>query len=157
MPRDSACCRQHSPGLPTGPAFAAFLSVLTACHQTQPLVGVVPAPLSCASGQEMVVRDALFFGQSIPGGGVVADSAWQRFLAEQVTPAFPSGFTVLEGSGQWREASGTIAREPTRILILLHRPSPGTDSTLGGIKADYMQQFRQEAVMWERSGVCLSF
>ena len=104
-----------------------------------------------------MVRDALFFGQSIPGGGLIAEGEWERWLAEQVTPAFPSGFTVLAASGQWREATGAIAKEPTRILVLVHPPSAGTDSTLRGIKADYMQRFLQEAVMWERTAACISF
>ncbi len=104
-----------------------------------------------------MVRDALFFGQSIPGGGVVSDSAWETFLSQRVTPAFPAGFTVLQATGQWRETTGTIAREPTRIVILVHTPSPGTDSTLRGIKAEYMQWFRQEAVLWERTAACISF
>jgi hypothetical protein len=140
-----------------GPGFAALFSVLTACSQSPPTVAAAPAPLHCTAGQETMIRDALFFGQTVPGGGVVADSAWESFLAQRVTSAFPSGFTVLQATGQWREATGNIAREPTRILVLVHPPSAGTDSTLRGIKADYMQRFRQEAVMWERTAACISF
>jgi hypothetical protein len=144
------------PPLRVNPLLALFGATLIGCVPSQPQAGVAPAP-ACAAGQETMVRDALFFGQSIPGGGMVADSAWDAFLAQQVTPAFPSGFTILPASGQWREETGTIAKEPTRILILVHLPSAGTDSTLRGIKADYMQRFRQEAVMWERTAACISF
>ncbi|HWA17173.1 MAG TPA: DUF3574 domain-containing protein [Gemmatimonadales bacterium] len=129
--------------------------LLAACGPTA--VAPAPAPVACGAGQQAMVRDALFFGQSIPGGGTVADSAWEAFLAESVTPAFPSGFTILSAVGQWREDSGHIVREPTRILVLLHPPSAGTDSTLRGIKAEYIQRFRQEAVLWERTGACISF
>lgn len=133
----------------------AGLALVIAC--TPPSVTAGPAAVACASGQAAMIRDALFFGQSIPGGGMIAEHEWEAFLAEQVTPAFPSGFTILDASGQWREATGTIAKEPTRILVLLHPPSAGTDSTLRGIKADYMQRFRQEAVLWERTTACISF
>lgn len=138
------------------PTLALFTAVLVACSP-QPTVTTSPAPTTCGTGQESMIRDALFFGQSIPGGGLIADSAWQDFLAQRVTPAFPAGFTILNAAGQWREESGAIAREPTRILVVVHTPSAGTDSTLRGIKADYMQRFRQEAVMWERTSACVSF
>lgn len=88
---------------------------------------------------------------------MIADSAWDAFLAERVTPAFPSGFTIVAASGQWREATGLVTREPTRILLVVHPPSSATDSTLLGIKADFMKRFAQEAVMWERTGTCISF
>lgn len=104
-----------------------------------------------------MVRDALTFGLSIPGGGTVTDSTWERFLAEAVTPRFRSGFTVLSASGQWQEETGLIQREPSRILLLFHLPEPVVDSSLLQIKQTYMTDFRQEAVLWERSATCVSF
>jgi hypothetical protein len=104
-----------------------------------------------------MVREALYFGQSTPGGGMIADSAWEQFLAERVTPAFPAGFTILAASGQWREASGHVTREPSRILVIVHPPDPGTDSTLRALRAEYIKRFSQEGVMWERSSACVSF
>jgi hypothetical protein len=104
-----------------------------------------------------MVRDALTFGLSIPGGAMVSDSAWDGFLADLVTPAFPSGFTVLTAHGQWREASGYVAREPSRVVITIHPASAEADASLEQIRREYLRRFRQEAVMWERSSACVGF
>ncbi|HZW06836.1 MAG TPA: DUF3574 domain-containing protein [Phycisphaerales bacterium] len=99
------------------------------------------------SGSRTLTRTELYFGLSIPGGGHVSPSDWQTFVDESVTPGFPDGLTVIDATGQWREASGTITREPTRILILLHEPSRDVDAKIERIRNDYKQRFRQEAVM----------
>lgn len=117
----------------------------------------VASPINCQPNQTVMVRDALTFGRSIPGGGMVSDSAFDAFLAAEVTPAFPSGFTVMEANGQWRETSGKIAREPSRVLVVLHPEKREADSSLEQIRRAYMQQFSQEAVMWERTAGCVSF
>lgn len=103
------------------------------------------------------MRDALTFGLSIPGGATVTEGDWDAFLADQVTPAFPSGFTVLSAAGQWREATGNIAREPSRTVIVLHPPSAEADRKLEEIKREYMRRFQQEAVLWERTAACVGF
>src|SRR5262245_52854504 len=66
-------------------------------------------------------KTELYMGLSIPGGGTVSYAAWEDFLAEFVTPRFPDGFTVLDGRGQYREASGTIAKEPSHVLVFLYK------------------------------------
>jgi hypothetical protein len=136
----------------------SLLTTLAACSPA-PQTSVMPAPsgVACLTGQESMIRDALTFGLSIPGGGMVSDSAWDAFLAERVTPAFPSGFTVLSANGQWREATGVVAREPSRVIVVIHPPSHGADSSLAGIRSEYMRRFRQEAVMWERTSACVGF
>lgn len=129
---------------------------LAGCRQAAPAVAPAPSG-SCLTGQAPMIRDALTFGLSIPGGGMVSDSAWDGFLAELVTPAFPSGFTVLAANGQWREASGLVAREPSRVIIAIHPASAEADASLERIKGEYLRRFRQEAVMWERSSACVGF
>jgi hypothetical protein len=94
---------------------------------------VTPVSPKCASGQELEIRDALYFGLTIPGGGEISASDWESFLAGTVTPAFPSGLTILEAKGQWREASGRVRAEPTRVVVLYHENSPDTDEGIRGI------------------------
>src|SRR5690242_1095796 len=74
-----------------------------------------PAPTRSASViTDRYQRTELYMGRSIPGGGTVGDEDWERFLSDVVTPLFPDGFTVLTGRGQYREASGRIAKEPSQ-------------------------------------------
>ncbi|HYD00847.1 MAG TPA: DUF3574 domain-containing protein [Phycisphaerales bacterium] len=103
---------------------------------------------SFSPGARCLTRTELYFGLTIPGhGGTVTDDQWQGFIDGTVTPLFPDGLTVINAAGQWREASGTIAREPTRIIILLHEPTPQIDAKIERIRGDYKQRFNQEAVM----------
>jgi hypothetical protein len=73
-----------------------------------------------------------------------------------VTPAFAEGFTVLDGYGQWRGTDGVIVREPSRVVVFLHPPLPELDDRVREILQRYRDDFRQEAVLWERSVACVS-
>jgi hypothetical protein len=78
-------------------------------------------------------------------------------VSTTVTPLFPAGLTAFTASGQWREASGRVRSEPSRVVILIHDLSGGADESVRQIIAKYRERFRQEAVMWERSQTCVSF
>jgi hypothetical protein len=103
-----------------------------------------------------MVRDLLYFGRSIPGGGEVTDSAWRAFLTEVVTPAFPDGLTVTEGTGQWRGADGNVISERSEILTLLHSGSTADEAKVLRLADAYRTRFHQEAVLHEHSSVCVS-
>lgn len=94
-------------------------------------------------------RTELYCGRSIPGGGAVSDAAWEKFLADVVTPRFPGGFTVLKATGQYRETNGTIVKEPTEVLLFFYLPSKRTSSRrkIEEIRRAYVKQFRQESVI----------
>ena len=98
---------------------------------------------------ERYYRTELYLGRSIPGGGMVGEAAWEVFLNDIVTPRFPHGFTVLSGRGQYREASGVIAKEPSQVLVFLYkkaeRNSAGTK--IEEIRREYVRRFKQESVM----------
>jgi hypothetical protein len=98
---------------------------------------------------EMYYRTELYLGMSIPNGGAVSGEDWEKFLAEVVTPEFPDGFTILAGRGQYREASGTIAKEPSHVLVFLYvrseRKSAG--AKIENIRREYKKRFSQESVL----------
>ena len=52
---------------------------------------------------------------------MVSDTAWRVFLAAEITPRFSDGLTVLDAAGQWRDGSGAIMRECTKLVIILAR------------------------------------
>ena len=98
---------------------------------------------------ENYYRTELYMGRSIPGGGMVSDEAWEKFLAEVVTPFFPDGFTVLAGRGQYREASGVIAKEPSQVLVFLYRKADRNRAraNIEKIRGEYKKRFAQESVL----------
>lgn len=130
----------------TGIFLLAFLSIITPALAQQTATASAPAASVKA---ERYYRTELYIGRSIPGGSMVSEDAWEKFLNDVVTPRFPDGFTVLTGRGQYREASGTIAKEPSQVLVFLYRKADRktAGTKIEEIKREYMRQFRQESVM----------
>ena len=94
-------------------------------------------------------RTELYFGRDKPDGSVVSEDEWKAFLDAEVTSRFPAGFTVLDGSGQYRDKSGKIVKEPSKVLIFLYskadRKTAGTK--IDEIRTAYCKQFKQESVL----------
>ncbi len=109
------------------------------------LAGLLAVP-ACATPSPAFVQSTLYLGRSIPGGGEVSDAALSRFVAEEVTPRFPEGFTLIDGAGAWRDrTSGATIRERTVILIVLHPPS--RRGAVEEIAAAYARRFGQQSVL----------
>ena len=104
-------------------------------------------PAASSTAPQEQVSDRLYFGQAIPGGGMVSDSAWRVFLRDVVTPAFPDGLTVWRAEGQWRDPGGEIIREPVIIVEVVHPRGVPADSVFERIAHDYRTRFRQDAVL----------
>lgn len=110
----------------------------------------------CGPGEQRMVEDKLYLGTQTPDGAVTP-AQWSRFLGEVVTPRFPQGLSVWDASGQWRSADGSITREDSYVLNLLHDGDAVDDAAVREIAAGYKQRFRQEAVMRVRVPACASF
>ena len=114
-------------------------------------------PLGCRSDEQTLVRDTLYFGSDIPGGGRVDDSAWQAFEHDRLGPAFPQGYTVLAAAGHWRDASGKDSAESSRIVLIVHRDDADAAQRVRRVAQAYRERFKQESVLRERSTVCAQF
>jgi hypothetical protein len=108
------------------------------------------------SGQTWV-RSEIYFGQSKPSGGQITPAEWQAFLDEVVTPQFPAGLSVLEADGQWRNVTGHIDHEHSKVLVLVHAPSRAIEKKIDDIRAAYCKRFEQEAVLKVASKARVAF
>jgi hypothetical protein len=115
-----------------------------------------PAQVTCPADNAMR-RVELVFGTAKPDGGVVSDADWNSFVDAEVTPRFPDGLTVLDASGQWRNSTGAIEKERSRILVILHRPAEATDQRIEAIRSLFKMRFKQESVMRIDQASCVSF
>lgn len=129
-------------------AAASFMAGIAGCASA-------PAP-ACASGEQPMISEMLYFGTRTPGGIVTAEQ-WTQFLAEVVTPRFPRGLTVWPASGQWKSRDGSITREASYALNLLHADDAANETAIRAIVDDYRARFRQEAVLRVKSRACASF
>ncbi|HEY0156529.1 MAG TPA: DUF3574 domain-containing protein [Thermoanaerobaculia bacterium] len=98
--------------------------------------------LLAACAHHGFVSDRLFCGLSIPGGGAVTQSEIDAFLAEEVEPRFPDGFTVWRARGQWKGG-----QEETLVIEIVHARTPELDAAVRAIADAYRARFRQEAVL----------
>ena len=121
-------------------------------RMVDPVTGV-----SCELDDDALVRDTLYFGRNKPGGGVISDEEWKRFLDEVVTPRFPDGLTVFEGIGQWKGKSGLVEQERSEVVALLHAPDEASTNAVREIVTEYKRRFGQEAVLRERTATCARF
>lgn len=113
--------------------------------------------LKCLPGEQPLLNDLLYFGLSIPNGGVVSHQQWDNFLHDIVTPKFPDGFTVLDAKGQWLSSTGDITKENSRVLSIIYTDNKTNRSAINHIKKQYVITFNQESVLNTRQMVCATF
>jgi hypothetical protein len=156
--------RVMSQGRRVRPVLAALLlpAGLAACStasQPPSTASAQPQSYRCLLPTEkrMLVAE-LFFGRDIPGRAPLTEAEWRAFAAEIVTPNFPDGFTAYAAEGQWRNpATGTIARQPTRVLVVAAPRSPDLGHRLTAVIDTYKTRFRQQSVGIITRDSCAAF
>ena len=109
----------------------------------------------CRDGMQPWVESRLFMGRGGDGGVAVSDADWAQFVQEVIRPRLPLGFTVVDTSGYWGEASGAFHTEQTQMLILLHDGSK--DDELNDITAAYKARYDRNIVLRTDSPECVDF
>jgi hypothetical protein len=114
-------------------------------------------PLGCRLDEQSLVRDTLYFGASIPGGGEVDAEAWRQFEEGTLARAFPQGYTVTAANGAWRGDDGVVIHEATRVVTVVHADTAQWAATLRRVTTDYHDRFHQQSVLHEHGVVCARF
>lgn len=121
------------------------------------LAGCASAPpRACGPGEQAAVLDRIYFGTGRPHGPDVTAPQWAGFVAAEIAPRLPQGYSLQEAQGQWRNADGSVAHELSHVLELVHPDDAASERALRDIAARYKQQFDQEAVLRVRSAACMS-
>ncbi|MER7793110.1 DUF3574 domain-containing protein [Streptomyces sp. NPDC097640] len=135
-----------------GVAFALAAATPVAAYAAlddEPSSAASASAASAVSRGKPYVETRLFFGTQRPDGGPpVTDKQFMAFVDEEVTPSFPSGLTIQDGRGQWRDQNGTIERERSYELILLYPVSEARahDPRIERIRDAYERRYAQESV-----------
>lgn len=127
----------------------------TAAGLTLLVGGCAAMQARCAAGETAAVSEWLYFGTARPGGAV-SPQEWSGFLASVVTSRFPAGLTAWPAAGQWRSADGSITKEDSFVLNLVHPGDAAAEQGVISVVAEYKTRFIQEAVLRVRSPVCTS-
>ena len=126
----------------------AALSSLAACSSVDSV---------CRPGLAPMHEAELFFGRNIGDVTAVSEQDWQRFVAEEITPRFPNGFTIEDATGQWKGANSVIVREPSKRVTIVLQDVPKDWAALEEIRDAYKQRFHQDSVLIQEYRVCGSF
>ncbi|WP_376094224.1 DUF3574 domain-containing protein [Roseomonas sp. CCTCC AB2023176] len=115
--------------------------------------------LACPAGTGPATVVELLFGRNAGGVLRVSDADWTAFLAEEATPRFPDGLTVMDAQGQWRGRDGRIERETAKVmwLVLPGVDAAGATAQVEPLAAAYRARFAQESVLRAVRPGCVGF
>ena len=134
-----------------------FAAGFVAGGRLQPSVGAqgFTVVMECGASSAPQLRTTLYFGLARPKGAVT-ELEWQLFLRDEVTTRFPDGLTVWEAEGQWRTPAGTIDREQSKVLLLVHPDTAAARQSVQSVIEAYRKAFDQQSVLWESARVCVA-
>jgi hypothetical protein len=110
-----------------------------------------PRAASTLAAVSAVVCDRLYFGRAIPGGGEVTETQWTAFVATEIAPRFPNGFTTYRAAGHWRGDDGAAVSEQTMVMEIVHAADAASVRALDEIARAYRTRFNRDAVMRVRT------
>ena len=131
----------------------AALGLLSACAQTSAQSQRPQGAASCAAPLKPALALNLYFGRDKPGG-MVSEAEWAAFVAQEVTPRFPDGLSVINVAGQSRGAAGPIERERTKLLVIVVFDAPAHQPKVVAIVDAYIRRFTQNSVFRTEKAVC---
>lgn len=114
-------------------------------------------PGCTAAGGAPSLLVQLLFGRSIADREPVTAGEWRDFETGTLAPAFPAGFTVLDGRGRWLDAGGRAVEEPSVVVMIAAAPGPDLDARIAAVTAAYRSRFFQESVGALIQPVCAAF
>lgn len=112
-----------------------------------------PPASVCAPPLKQALQVDLYFGRDT-AKGEVSEADWAKFLIEEVTPRFPEGLSVIDVQGQYREPSGKLTRERTKLLVVVLFDAPVQSAKLKEIAVAYARRFDQQSVFRVERPVC---
>jgi hypothetical protein len=111
--------------------------------------------VNCGAASAAQIRTTLYFGLSRPKGSV-SELEWQLFLRDEVTKRFPDGLTAWQAEGQWLTPAGSIDREQSKVVLLVHPDTTAARESVQAVVQAYRKTFDQQSVLWESARVCIA-
>jgi Protein of unknown function (DUF3574) len=100
----------------------------------------------------------LLFGRNVEDRARVSEADFNAFVAREVSPRFPEGFTVIDATGQWRDARrDTIVHEAAKIIEIVLPAGEDNRPKIEAIVEAYKLQFQQQSVGLIVAPACVRF
>ena len=137
---------------------ALFITTSTLLIAAAPVTRAQTGALVCHGAQKPREVAELLFGRDIGERLGVSESAWDRFVASEMTPRFPNGLTIIDAIGQWRDrSSGKIVHEPSKKVEIVLPGDSDDEARLEAVVTAYKRAFHQQAVRVIVRGVCVAY
>jgi Protein of unknown function (DUF3574) len=114
--------------------------------------------MDCLGGQRPSQVAELMFGRNIGRRLGVNEADWSRFVDREIISRFPSGLTMFNAAGEWRDGpTNKIVREPSKVVQIVLPGQAEDTARLNEIVAAYKQRFKQQSVVMIVRPACVSF
>jgi len=122
------------------------------------LLVATPARAECPEGLRPAVVAELLLGRNIGAREGVTETAFRSFLAREVMPRFPSGFSVLDMRGAYRDpkTGRTVAERGKRISVVTEDAARDLPR-LREVGEAYRRRFQQHSVGLVTLPACAAF
>lgn len=114
--------------------------------------------IPCEASLQARQMAQLLFGRNVEDRARVSEADWRDFVAREVTPRFPDGFTVVDATGQWRDARrGSILHEGSKLIEIVLPGGSDDRMKIEAIAEAYKRRFEQRSVGLIISPACVRF
>ena len=133
-------------------ALGASLAALTlaACATTQ-------EPSACPAGQENLRTAQLYLGRPAAGQPALAEADLKKFIAEEVTPRFTGGLTVLDGGPQWpARPENQLIREAAKVVLIVVPKEGDARAKIEAVRVAYKARFIRDSGLLVTQAACVA-
>jgi hypothetical protein len=117
-----------------------------------------PEIIPCDGALQAQQVAQLLFGRNVEDRARVSEADFVGFVAREVSPRFPEGFTVIDAAGQWRDVRrGTIVHEASKIIEIVLPAGEDNRAKIDAIVEAYKLQFQQQSVGLIVAPACVRF
>ncbi len=94
-----------------------------------------------------LIESDFYFGLSKRDGKIISNVDFAKFEKRVIVKNFQKGFTVENGKGEWLSNNKTIIMEPSKILVIIYKPTLINKEKVKNIASEYKKVFQQESVL----------
>ncbi len=125
------------------------------------LITTMPVPaqrIDCSDPQKPMLEIDLLFGRNVGGELGVSEDEWTDFVASEISPRFPLGFSVDDAVGQWRDGQTmTLVKEPSKDVTIMVPEEDAVKDKIEAIVRAYKERFHQQSAGVVMRPACVSF
>ena len=122
------------------------------------IVGLLLFPLlASALVNQKYLESDIYFGLKKDNGQVISNNEFNKFRNQVIVKKFRSGFTIINAQGSWASKKVGIVSEPSKILIVIYKPTQKNKKQIKSIAKKYKKKFNQESVLVVTKSVSVKF